>query len=362
MITSGQLGERDQQVCRLLDSQRRVLERIASGAPLEDVLLTLVHLIEAQAADMRCTVLLADTAQTRLRFVATSRYLEDLRPAMEPHLRIGQSAAPCASAAHLKQPVYTRDLAGDALWPNIREVMARFGVRAVWSTPIIGDDNRVLGTFAMYYTEPRLPSPEHVQLIEMAVQLARVTIEAMSDEDLLRNTFDNAPTALVICDADSTIVRANRAFSAVLGYTPADLRGRSMAEISEGIDEEALVRDLLASKASVAADRRYRHRDGGTLWARERASARFDQRGKLRYVVTRIDHLSDVDPLVELSSREREVLELVVAGRRSKQIAKQLGVSVGTVDTYRARLMLKLGLEDLPSLVRFAIRHGISTV
>ena len=54
----------------LLDRQRQVLEHIASGAPLEEILETLVRLIEEQAGDMRCAVLLADAAQQRLRFVA----------------------------------------------------------------------------------------------------------------------------------------------------------------------------------------------------------------------------------------------------------------------------------------------------
>jgi DNA-binding NarL/FixJ family response regulator len=68
------------------------------------------------------------------------------------------------------------------------------------------------------------------------------------------------------------------------------------------------------------------------------------------------------DPLGRLSRRERQVLELVVAGRTSKEMAAELAVSPATVDTYRSRIMLKLGIDDLPSLVRFAIRHGVAKV
>src|SRR5947209_12408107 len=67
----------------LLDSQRRVLERIATGAPLEEVLLTLVRLIEEQARDMRCAVLLADAGQTRLRFVAAPSIPADYQHGIE---------------------------------------------------------------------------------------------------------------------------------------------------------------------------------------------------------------------------------------------------------------------------------------
>jgi len=65
-------------------------------------------------------------------------------------------------------------------------------------------------------------------------------------------------------------------------------------------------------------------------------------------------------PLASLSAREREVLHLVVDGRSSREIAGALGLSPGTVDTYRSRLMRKLGVRDLAGLVRFALEHGLA--
>jgi DNA-binding NarL/FixJ family response regulator len=65
------------------------------------------------------------------------------------------------------------------------------------------------------------------------------------------------------------------------------------------------------------------------------------------------------DPLRSLSARERQVLQLMVEGHTSAQIAESLSLSVKTVETYRARMMEKLAMRDLPSLVKFAIRHGI---
>ena len=65
-------------------------------------------------------------------------------------------------------------------------------------------------------------------------------------------------------------------------------------------------------------------------------------------------------PLERLSSREREILQLVVEGKSSTEIAEILYLSPKTVETYRSRLMRKLGLSDLPSLVKFAIQHGLT--
>ncbi len=60
-----------------------------------------------------------------------------------------------------------------------------------------------------------------------------------------------------------------------------------------------------------------------------------------------------------LSPRERQVLKLVVEGRTSKEIAAIVGVKPSSIDTYRSRVMAKLEISDVPSLVRLAIRHGL---
>ena len=65
-------------------------------------------------------------------------------------------------------------------------------------------------------------------------------------------------------------------------------------------------------------------------------------------------------PLAQLSPREREVLQLIAEGKSSAEIARVLALSPATVDTYRSRLMRKLGLTDLVGLIKFAIQHGLT--
>src|SRR6267143_2266695 len=184
----------------LLDSQRRVLERVANGAPLREVLETLVRLIEEQADGMRCAVLLADARQQRLSFAAAPSIPEDYKVGIDPYLRIAPEMGSCGTAAFLREPVYTRDTATDPLWKDCGDIAVRNGLRAIWSTPILSDANIVLGTFAMYYGEPRLPAEEHIQLIDMATQMARVAIEAKHDDEMLRMVFEGAPEGMLITD------------------------------------------------------------------------------------------------------------------------------------------------------------------
>lgn len=70
---------------------------------------------------------------------------------------------------------------------------------------------------------------------------------------------------------------------------------------------------------------------------------------------------ADRSPLDSLSTRERQVLQLVVEGRSSAAIAAMLHLSPKSVDTYRSRLMKKLGVSDVTGLVKFAIQHGLTS-
>ncbi|MCG2576228.1 response regulator transcription factor [Dechloromonas sp. XY25] len=71
---------------------------------------------------------------------------------------------------------------------------------------------------------------------------------------------------------------------------------------------------------------------------------------------------AEESPLESLSQREREILQMLVEGRSGIDIARLLHVSPKTVDTYRSRMMQKLGIGDLPGLVKFALQHGLTTL
>jgi len=85
-----------------------------------------------------------------------------------------------------------------------------------------------------------------------------------------------------------------------------------------------------------------------------------------RYLSRSIAHLvqewgtRDASPLERLSVRERQVLQLVVEGRSSAEIARIVHLSPKTVETYRSRIMTKLDVGDLPALVKFAVQHGLT--
>jgi GAF domain-containing protein len=72
-------------------------------------------------------------------------------------LMIGANVGSCGTAAALKQRVVVSDIATDPLWADYRELALAHGLHAAWSQPLLSKDHEMLGTFAMYYGEPRTP-------------------------------------------------------------------------------------------------------------------------------------------------------------------------------------------------------------
>jgi PAS domain S-box-containing protein len=316
----------------LLDSQRRVLERIASAAPLREILETLVRLLEEQANGMRCAVLLADSAQQRLSFAAAPNIPEDYKTGIDPFLRIAPDMGSCATAAFLRKPVYTRDTGTDALWEDCREIAVRNGLRAIWSTPILSDGGTVLGTFAMYYGEPRLPSPEHVQLIDMATQVARVAIEAKGSEELLRTVFECAPGGIAITGLAGNIIRVNPAFARLIGHSEAELQGKTIAEVTHDDDYlhyKALIDELLAGKRQqFVIDKRYRRKDGGIIWVHNTVALLRGPAEEPRYMVALIEDITERKHAEEASLRMAEEIQAL-----SRQKEDHLRLVIDTIPT-----------------------------
>lgn len=264
-----------------LDTQRRVLERIASAAPLPEVLDTLVRLVEAEVDGLRCAVLLADLSGQRLRFVAAPNIPEDYKKGIEPFLRIAPNMGSCGTAAYLRQPVHTRDTASDPRWKDCGEIAVRNGLRAIWSTPILSDDNAVLGTFAMYYGMPRVPEAEHIQLIDMATQLARVAIEARNVDDALRESearfrqiTENIRDAFwMTTPAMDEVLYVSPAYERIWGRSLESLRARprSFIDAIHPDDRDGVV-GLLESRREQGFEVVYRliRPDGSMRWIRDR--------------------------------------------------------------------------------------------
>jgi PAS domain S-box-containing protein len=160
----------------LRDGESRILEMIARDAPLEETLEKLVRVVEAQFAGLLCSVLLLDEDGQHTRHGAAPSLPAPYAKAIDG-LCIGPKAGSCGTAMYRREPVVVTDILQDPLWEAYRDVAEPYGFRACWSTPILAHSGKALGSFAMYYREPRSPIPAETRALEMATHLAGIAIE-----------------------------------------------------------------------------------------------------------------------------------------------------------------------------------------
>ncbi|MEZ2322320.1 MAG: PAS domain S-box protein [Microcoleus sp.] len=168
-----------------LAAQKQILEMIAKSAPLGDTLNALVKIIEQQCQDVMGSILILAPDGKHLVNGAAPSLPESYNAAIEG-IAIGPNVGSCGTAIYRKESVIVTDIATDPLWEDYRDFALSFGLRACSSTPIISSNEQLLGTFALYYTEPHTPEKFEFEFIELVKNLAGIAIERKQAEESLQ--------------------------------------------------------------------------------------------------------------------------------------------------------------------------------
>src|SRR5438876_5706063 len=171
----------------LLTAEKRILEMIATGVALKEILNALCLFIEGQRSGTLASVLLLNPDGAHLDSIAGPSLPKEWTQQMES-LPIGPCAGSCGTAAYRRSQVIVSDIATNPLWdvPEHRAAALKHGLRASWSNPVLSSKGKVLGTFCMYYREQRTPTSQDLELIDLATHLVRVAIERDRAEEALR--------------------------------------------------------------------------------------------------------------------------------------------------------------------------------
>jgi PAS domain S-box-containing protein len=306
----------------LLAAQRRVMELIASGAALEEILTAIALQVEAMHADSLCSVLLLDASGDRLLAGAAPSLPADYNAAVHG-LEIAVGAGSCGSAAALGERVVVEEIATHPWWADYRELAARAGLAACWSEPIRSGDGRLLGTFAVYHRRPHAPSAAEIDTLEAASRLAAVAIErertreeTRLSEERYRSLFENSPIGIYQSSREGRILAANPAFASLLGYaSAAEVVGLRMAEdvYWDPAAREALIA-VHGPRGTVAdVDIVWKRKDGSPIEIRLSTSVLKDASGKVvafeGFAVDVSEQLRNERSLRESEDRYRDLVE-----------------------------------------------------
>ena len=169
---------------------------IFAGSPLFEVLANIAQLVESQAEGMFCTIWLPGEDGKELHCAAAPSL-----PGFIDH--VGRTAvcakgASCGTAVYRREPVYVTDILTDPLWDDYRHLFKPYGIRSVWSRPLITSEGKTLGTFAILSREPRSPGANELQLIENASHITGIAIERHMNEQALQRERDRLRLLLEI--------------------------------------------------------------------------------------------------------------------------------------------------------------------
>ncbi|CAN7689217.1 CHASE domain-containing protein [Pseudoduganella sp. LjRoot289] len=193
-------------------TRRQVLELLATGAPLQTILDSVVRGVEEGNPGMRCAILLLDEDGSRL-FVRAAPSLPPFFCAAIDGQPVEQPEGSRREKLQLGRRIIVADVSLDPLWSQYRDLAQQADVAACWTDPIRGASGQILGTFAIFHREPQSPGVASLAMMEQASRLSGIAIEQAqaavalrTGEARFRSLYDNAPVAL--WEQDWSAVRA----------------------------------------------------------------------------------------------------------------------------------------------------------
>ena len=223
------LTERDRLQSQLR-GRNRVLEKLARGQSLEEVLGGLIELGKESRPDMIGSVHVLDQRTGCLRHGA-SRHLPDFYVEAIDVVVPGPNVGSCGTSAFTGQRVIVEDINTDPLWEDYRDLATRANLRACWSEPILDSCERVVGTFAIYYSEPRTPDATDLAFVYDSAKLAAIAIERVQSDDMLRQMamiVDSTEDAIILKNLDGVIEKWNEGAERLYGFSDDEAVGQSI--------------------------------------------------------------------------------------------------------------------------------------
>lgn len=309
-----------------------VLELLAAGAPLNEILTALVINAEKHNSEMLCSVLLLDHDGNRLRYGAAPSLTDFYSKAIVGE-EIGPEVASCGAAAHSGKRVIVEDIMAHPNWESGRELAKNAGLGACWSEPVISSTGDILGTFAIYYREPRAPQQQDLDFIHDSARLAGIAIEKKQAEEALweseerfRSAFEQAAVGIAHVSLDGAFQRINRRFCDMLGYSKEEMFSKTFQDITHPDDLEAdldYFRQMLAAEIEFySMEKRYICKDQSVIWVNLTVAIQNDEKGTPKYFVSAVENITE---------RKQAEEALRASEQKYRSVVENIGIGVSII-------------------------------
>ncbi len=346
----------------LLGWQARVLELIATGNPTPLVLERIVLGIESQVEGCRCSLLLLEGR--RLHVVMAQSLPASYNAAIEG-LEIGPAEGSCGTAAFHNRTVVVSDIATDPLWEKYRDLALPHGLRSCWSVPLRSAGGAVLGTFAVYHSDVRVPRPVELTLVERAASLAAIVVERERREDLLSSINRNVAEGLFRSTPERGLVYVNRAFATMFGYeSPEEMLQAGSLELYADPGRREELKRLIARQGSFDQEEvQFRRKDGTFFTGLVSSAAVAGPYSQQQYYDGAVRDITD-RKLLEEQLRQAQKMEAV--GKLAGGVAHDFNNLLTAIAGYADALLASLpeggvARQDAVEIARAAARAASLT-
>ena len=313
-----------------------------AGAPLKVILERLVEAVEHRAPGLVASILLVEGG--KLKHGAAPSLPEAYNRTADNH-PIGEGLGSCGTAVHRGEIVVVEDTSTDPLWKNYREIARRYRLASCWSVPIFSSSQVVIGTFALYYHEPRPPRTEEVALVQEYADLAAAVIEYERTRQTLQARDDEHKDLLNDLEAIGWEATTDgRRFSFVseralrlLGY-PADrwtCGGGFWQSLLHPDDREVTLRrqrEAMRGSGDFESEYRVLSATGDVVWMRDIVRVKSDSASgapQLRGVMVNISRQREAEQ--EREELFRRLLDPNISERRRAEASWRLLADAGAV-------------------------------
>lgn len=263
---------------KLSAAQNCILALAVEAAPLATTLDAIVREVESvSTSGVIGSILLLDEDGRHLRHGAGPSLPAAYNDAIDG-IDVGPAVGSCGTAVYRKEPVFVTDIASDPLWAEFRDLALGHGLRACWSIPILSVQGTILGTFAMYHSEPRAPVATDLEVVDFVVRTAGIVIARARTENILqasearyRQIVECAEDfAIVSLDVAGIITGWNTGAKQLLGYAPDEALGQpgglffTPEDQAAGAPEQEMARAAVEGRA--VNERWHVRNDGSRFW------------------------------------------------------------------------------------------------
>ncbi len=313
--------------------EHKVLEMIASGAELSGTLKSLCRTVEQVVPGGRAVVMTLDRERSMFRVAVAPGMPEDFVNALSA-TRVGPSELSCGKAVTERRQVITPDIGKDPAWQGMAGFAKSSGLRAVWSFPLVGSGEDVLGTLAVYFGESREPSTAELDRITSLARLAGIAIRRRQDEEALRASearfrglFEHVVEGVYIATPGGEIESANPALIHLLGYDDVEelkREFRSSTAYVNPLDSERFHERLARDGVVRNFEARMKRKDGTEIVVLENARAVLDGSGRI------VAHEGTITDITERKIAETRIFE---EKEKAQVTLKSIGDAVITTDS-----------------------------